>query len=147
MRVLLDTHAFLWFTCDNPQLSATARTLIESTDNQPILSIASAWEIAIKVGLGKLVLTEQAHDFVQRQVDLNSFQLLHYRTSPWKIIGLPPHHRDPLRSACYRLLQAHAMEDIPVLSADAGFQELSDYGFVVIVVALLSRSVLLRHST
>lgn len=57
MRLLLDTHAFLWFITNDPQLSATARKLIEDPANDILISPASYWEIAIKVGLKKYPLT------------------------------------------------------------------------------------------
>jgi PIN domain nuclease of toxin-antitoxin system len=53
--LLLDTHSMLWFFWDDPQLSASAKTLIEKSGNRKLVSIATRWEIAIKVGLGKLV--------------------------------------------------------------------------------------------
>lgn len=56
MNLLLDTHAFLWFVGGCSELSATARQLIEEPANQPFLSAASIWEIAIKLSLGKLRL-------------------------------------------------------------------------------------------
>ena len=52
MNLLLDTHAFLWFVQDDPKLSKTARELIEDSASRPFLSIASLWEIAIKMSLG-----------------------------------------------------------------------------------------------
>ena len=54
MRLLLDTHAFLWFIGGSHQLSDTARALIENPQNERLLSAASLWEIAIKARLGKL---------------------------------------------------------------------------------------------
>jgi PIN domain nuclease of toxin-antitoxin system len=53
VKILLDTHVFLWFVDDNPRLSEAARVLIEAEDSQPFLSMASLWEIAIKISLGK----------------------------------------------------------------------------------------------
>lgn len=58
MKALLDTHAFLWWVTNDPQLSAVARQIIGDGANQIFLSAASAWEIAIKVGTGKLQLPE-----------------------------------------------------------------------------------------
>jgi PIN domain nuclease of toxin-antitoxin system len=55
MRLLLDTHAFLWFIAGDPQLSPTARERIEEPANLPFLSMASLWEIGIKTSLGRLV--------------------------------------------------------------------------------------------
>ena len=56
MRLLLDTHTLLWFLDNSPHLSATARALIEDEDSEVFASIASLWEMAIKVGIGKLQL-------------------------------------------------------------------------------------------
>lgn len=56
MRILLDTHAFLWFIAGDPQLSTPARTAIADPTIEPFLSIASVWEMAIKVSLGKLTI-------------------------------------------------------------------------------------------
>ena len=56
MRLLLDTHSFLWFISGSTNLSPTARTLIEDASNQPLLSVANLWEMAIKLSLGKLSL-------------------------------------------------------------------------------------------
>jgi PIN domain nuclease of toxin-antitoxin system len=54
VRLLLDTHAFLWWVTDDPQLSAVARSVIADEDNEVLVSAASAWEIATKHRLGKL---------------------------------------------------------------------------------------------
>lgn len=54
MNVLLDTHAFLWFFIGDTSLSTRARTLIEDESNEKFFSVASLWEIAIKVSIGKL---------------------------------------------------------------------------------------------
>ena len=53
MRLLLDTHAFLWFIMGSPNLSANARALIEDAANESFLSVASLWEMAIKMSLGE----------------------------------------------------------------------------------------------
>ena len=56
MKVLLDTHTFLWFIAGDPQLDTYARQLIEETDNERYLSVASIWEITIKSSLGRLTV-------------------------------------------------------------------------------------------
>ena len=61
--LLLDTHTVLWFFWDDPQLSASAKALIENAANRKLVSIATCWEIAIKVGVGKLTLANQAVRF------------------------------------------------------------------------------------
>jgi PIN domain nuclease of toxin-antitoxin system len=62
--LLLDTHAMLWFFWDDPQLGAHAKSLIEDANNRKFVSIASCWEVAIKVGLGKLNLGESSRSFL-----------------------------------------------------------------------------------
>jgi len=57
MRLLVDTHTFLWFVDNNPALSANALSLISDPTNQRFLSVASIWKMAIKSSLGKLRLT------------------------------------------------------------------------------------------
>ena len=56
MRLLLDTHAFLWFAAGDPRLPPRARRRFEDTANDRFLSVASVWEMAIKLSLGKLAL-------------------------------------------------------------------------------------------
>jgi PIN domain nuclease of toxin-antitoxin system len=60
MRLLLDTHTFLWFLSDDAQLSDPARKLIEDSANEILLSMASLWEMAIKISLGKLTIGDRS---------------------------------------------------------------------------------------
>jgi PIN domain nuclease of toxin-antitoxin system len=119
MRYLLDTHAFLWFVTANPRLSATARQTILSPAQEIFLSIVTPWEIAIKVGLGKLVLSEPLAVYIPRELKRNQIQLLPVTIDHTATVSaLPPHHRDPFD----RMLIAQALtEGIPVLSADRAF--------------------------
>ena len=64
MRLLLDTHAMYWYIEGDPQLSATARTLIQDASNDILISPASYWEIAIKVSLGKWKLNRSYEEFL-----------------------------------------------------------------------------------
>jgi PIN domain nuclease of toxin-antitoxin system len=119
MKIILDTHTFLWFVAGNPKLSAHARELIEMPDNQRLFSVASAWEIAIKLSLGKLTLTGQFKDLIPNQLYTNDITLLPIVTSHLStVIELPFHHRDPFD----RLIIAQAAtENIPVITADRAF--------------------------
>lgn len=85
MQFLIDSHAFLWFSEGSPQISARARGLIDDDTNQPTLSIASIWEIAIKVGIGKLQLSKPFPVFVPEQMRLHGslIYLLKSSTLPW----------------------------------------------------------------
>lgn len=76
MKLLLDTHTFLWFISANPQLSAYARQLIEDPGNQRFLSIASIWEITIKSSLGRLIVPTPPSRLINDHVWSNSIALL-----------------------------------------------------------------------
>ncbi len=116
MRVLLDTHAFLWFIMGDARLSATARGLIEDATNERLVSAASLWEIAVKVSIGKLTLTEPFEVIIPRELSQNGFQILSITVAHLTILcSLPFHHRDPFD----RLLVAQAMSDkMPLVSID-----------------------------
>jgi PIN domain nuclease of toxin-antitoxin system len=119
--LLLDTHAMLWFFWDDPQLSARAKGLIEDADNRKLVSIATCWEIAIKVGLGKLDLGESSCLFLSREIARNNFELMPISlTHATMVEGLAAHHRDPFD----RMLVAQAMiESLPVVSIDGLFDQ------------------------
>jgi PIN domain nuclease of toxin-antitoxin system len=76
VTLLLDSHAFLWFCQDDPQLSTTAKALIEDAGNRKLLSVASCWEIAIKAGLGKLKLGEPSAVYIPAALSRTGFELL-----------------------------------------------------------------------
>ncbi len=122
MRLLLDTHAFLWFVDDNPRLSAHAKALLES-DADLSLSLASLWEIAIKTSIGKLTLAHPFDLFISRQLPANGIELLNITTAHLaRLTTLPFHHRDPFD----RLLVAQALtENLTIVSVDAA---LDNYG-------------------
>lgn len=76
MKLLLNTHAFLWFVMDSPKISERAASLIESAENDVYLSVASVWEMAIKVSIGKLRIDERFEDFIMPELESNQFSLL-----------------------------------------------------------------------
>ena len=76
MRLLLDTHAFLWFILDAPQLSAEANRLISDPNNDIEVSPASYWEIAIKIQLGKYSLPQPYQSFVETPIFANHIKIL-----------------------------------------------------------------------
>lgn len=75
MRLLLDTHTFLWFVLGDSQLGANALRLILDPANTTFVSPASYWEIAIKINLGKYVLNEPYDDFMRRGIEDNGFRV------------------------------------------------------------------------
>lgn len=118
MKLLLDTHTFLWFINDSPQLSADAKNLLES-EVDLALSVASLWEIAIKASLGKLTLPDTYDKFIPQQLTLNEIEILPISVAHLALVTtLPFHHRDPFD----RLLIAQAMvEQISIVSIDIVF--------------------------
>ena len=119
MKLLLDTHIFLWFIMGSPRLSTHARDLIEDEANEKFLSVASLWEIAIKYSLGKLSLSAPFDKLIPQQLSLNGFELLNIKIDHATMVAtLPFHHRDPFD----RLLIAQAMtEKMSVVSSDSAF--------------------------
>ncbi len=123
MRVLLDTLAFLWFILDDPQLSATAKSTIEDPTNDVEVSPASYWEIAIKISLRKYSLPQPYRQFMESQIAINGFRILHIEPKHTNLIStMPLHHKDPFD----RLLVAQALsEGISLVSVDV---QLDPYG-------------------
>ena len=119
MRLLLDTHAFLWFLLDDPQLSSTARALVVDPTNDIEVSPATYWEIAIKISLGKYELPEPYGLFIEREMATNNFRILPIAPKHTAaLINLPFHHRDPFD----RLMIAQAIvERIPIATVDVAF--------------------------
>lgn len=118
-RILLDTHSFLWFITADPKLSPTAQRAIALGNNEPLLSMASVWEIAIKVSLGRLPLPEPIETLIPEQLRTNRIALLPIELSHTsQVARLPLHHRDPFD----RLLIAQALtEGLPIVSIDPAF--------------------------
>jgi PIN domain nuclease of toxin-antitoxin system len=115
MRVLLDTHAFLWGVADDPRLSAPGREAIADASER-FLSIASCWEMAIKASRGRLTLEKPIEKFIPEQLERNPFRLLSIDLDDVaRVATLPFHHRDPFD----RLLIAQALNDeLAIVSAD-----------------------------
>lgn len=116
MKVLLDTHAFLWWIGDDPQLSPQARKIISDGANILYLSAASSWEIAIKAKLGKLKLPSNLASFIAEQLADNAITSLAVEMHhALHVYALPDYHRDPFD----RMLIAQAqLEKLPILTAD-----------------------------
>jgi PIN domain nuclease of toxin-antitoxin system len=95
MNNILDTHALIWFIEGDKQLSSKARKSIESITAINFVSIASLWEIAIKISLGKLELKTKFAK-ISEQMDNNGFQILPITfEDTLELSKLPFHHRDP----------------------------------------------------
>ena len=122
MEYLLDTHTFLWFINGDAQLSKNALEAIGNPDSIKYISIASFWEIAIKVNLGKLSLDMPFTDLRQQVTD-NGFEILPITFSHTaELISLDLHHRDPFD----RIIIAQALnERLILISKDGNFEKYS----------------------
>ncbi len=123
MRALVDTHSFVWWTGEPARLSQPAIDFWMNPENQPILSLASIWEMQIKLSLGKLSLKLPLSELVEDEVKRNRLSLL--PIAPFHIYaldGVPMHHRDPFD----RLLVTQAVaESLAIVSVD---EKLDAYG-------------------
>lgn len=120
MRILVDTHCWLWMVGEPDRLSDEARDLLRDTGNELLLSAATAWEIAIKYAIGRLELPGDPVDVVSEWMlrsGVTPLPVLH--SHALHVANLPPHHPDPFD----RLLVAQAqLEGTPILTADAAFK-------------------------
>jgi PIN domain nuclease of toxin-antitoxin system len=116
MRVLLDTHAFLWFTAGDSRLPASARQLIEDPANEKYISLASCWEISIKVSLGRLSVSMPLHQLFHDAIEGNGLECLSIsRSHLLELPNLQMTHRDPFD----RLLVVQTkVEGLTLLSRD-----------------------------
>ena len=121
MKLLLDTHTLLWVLRDPERLSIAARTALSDPSNQLGVSIATLWEITIKIGAGKLILPGSDVMLLAEQLDAFRIELLpilpaHLRT----LQQLPLHHRDPFD----RMLIAQAIaESMLLVSVDVQIRQ------------------------
>jgi PIN domain nuclease of toxin-antitoxin system len=119
MKILLDTQAFLWFINDASELSRRAKKIFLDEENDLLLSLASVWEMAIKLSIGKLKLKQPLDKFIPAQLQENNITQLDITfRHVAKVASLPFHHRDPFD----RLIISQALEEnIPILSSDEAF--------------------------
>ncbi|MBZ0315434.1 MAG: type II toxin-antitoxin system VapC family toxin [Anaerolineae bacterium] len=124
---LLDTQAFIWLSNADPRLSPTARRAITAPDSILYLSLASVWEMQIKIQIGKLQMRASLQQVLREEQAQNDIRLLPI-TLPdiWSLGNLPLIHRDPFD----RLLIAQArLKNFTIISADAMF---SSYAVTVV---------------
>ena len=96
MKILLDTHIFLWFISGDSRLSTDVRDAIRDPDNEIYLSVVSVWESIVKYQLGKLPLPEAPETYLPKQRNLHQIASLALdETSVAQLARLPPLHRDP----------------------------------------------------
>ncbi|MBM4176371.1 MAG: type II toxin-antitoxin system VapC family toxin [Ignavibacteria bacterium] len=121
MKYLLDTHTFLWFVGGIEKISLKVTELIINSNNQKFISIASIWELSIKISLKKIEIEESLIDFVKSECEKNGFDLLNINLDHLnRLCNLPFHHKDPFD----RLIISQALtENIPIISSDEVFEK------------------------
>ena len=122
MRILLDSHIFIWaVTGEQHRLSPAQRDFYSGGADELYLSVASIWEMVIKAGLGKLTFKAPAAEFIQTQIAKNRIQTLAINfTHLTELEILPLIHKDPFD----RMLIAQARaEKMPILSSDSAFRQ------------------------
>lgn len=125
MRILIDTHILIWHLEGDSQLSSERKQLILSPDNDILISIASVWEMAIKMSKGKLMLSRSLEDVILHiEGSMSSFLTIEPRHL-LRVATLPFNHKDPFD----RLLIAQSLaENIPIITSDPYFV---DYGIEI----------------
>jgi PIN domain nuclease of toxin-antitoxin system len=123
MKYLLDTHAFLWFVSDDDRLSSKARSIIKNNNNEVYFSAASAWEMSIKIRLGRLTIEEGLEPFIVKQLAENNFSTLAITIFHSIYTSkLPEIHKDPFD----RMIVAQAqVEDLSIISKDKNIKKYS----------------------
>lgn len=121
MKLLLDTHTFIWWDSEPAKLSTSALSACQDQANTLILSVVSVWEIQIKSQLGKLKLNLPLSEIIQSQRQMNNVQILTVELDHvLELQNLPYHHKDPFD----RLLIAQTnVEDMLLVSGDSVFSE------------------------
>lgn len=121
MKVLVDTHTFLWDLNNDPRSSKKAKDLLSSDAPDLVFSLVSLWEIAIKIKTGKLNTIGSSVAYIRDEMNAYSMELLPIRYEHiLNLEALPHHHSDPFD----RLLIAQALfEGLPILTADRAFHQ------------------------
>jgi len=119
MKLLLDTHTFIWWTGLPERLSERVANLLAQEDNDLLLSVASVWEMQIKIQSGKLNLDLPLRELISTQQQTNNLQLLAIEVGDvWVLESLPAAHRDPFD----RIIIAQAIsQQLPIISVDGVF--------------------------
>ncbi|NIA30811.1 MAG: PIN domain-containing protein [Actinobacteria bacterium] len=119
MNYLIDTHAFLWIVANDSKLSNKVKSLFLDSENLLHLSMASIWEMAVKISLKKLSVGEPLKDFLQMNLRGNDVEILNIKVAHIFLLeNLPFYHRDPFDRM---IISQSISENIPIISADKAF--------------------------
>ncbi len=120
MKILLDTHAFIWSFSNTKLLSKAAVAALSDPNNSFYISVVTVWEMQIKTALGKTDLDDSVRNIIAEQSS-NGFQFLDVNLDhALNVENLPPHHKDPFD----RLIISQAMiENMTIITTDEHFPE------------------------
>ncbi|MDD1414551.1 type II toxin-antitoxin system VapC family toxin [Dolichospermum sp. ST_con] len=119
MKVLIDTHVFIWWTSDSQKLSLLVYNLLGDSNTQVFLSVVSIWEMQIKLSLGKLQLKTALPELIEDEIKRNRIKLLPLDLSHiYALNNLSNHHRDPFDRL---LISQSQSEKLVIVSIDAKF--------------------------
>lgn len=121
MKLLLDTHSFIWFFEGDTRLPRTSRDLIEDENNHLCINIAGIWEMAIKVGIGKLTLAKPFENVITEHVLGNEIEVLNISIAhTFAVAKMPLRHRDPFDRL---IISQSLVEGISLVSGDPKFDQ------------------------
>lgn len=124
MKLLLDTHVFIWWVSEPNKIPKNVVTYIQDPGNYVFLSTASSWEVQIKIGIGKISFLEPWELIVRREIEQNSLEMLSVLLEHTFALGkLPLIHRDPFD----RILMAQALsEELTLVTNDSFIRQYPD---------------------
>ena len=126
MQLLVDTHILIWFLEGNKLLSKSRRQIVADSQNNVFVSIASLWEIAIKISIGKLTLAKPLANVI-KQIEIEDFEILPISPEHTLRVSIMPfHHRDPFDRV---IIAQSQIENLPVLTDDNDF---GSYGIKIL---------------
>lgn len=118
MNLLLDTHTFIWWSCNPEKLPPNLLNLLKNPINTLFLSTASSWEVQIKIGIGKLSFTEDWEKIVTREIENNFIQIVPISLEhTFTLKKLPPIHKDPFD----RMLIAQVLTENFIIATNDSF--------------------------
>ena len=126
MQLLIDTHILIWFLEGNKLLSKSRRQIVADSQNNVFVSIASLWEIAIKISIGKLTLAKPLANVI-KQIEIEDFEISPISPEHTLRVSIMPfHHRDPFDRV---IIAQSQIENLPVLTDDNDF---GSYGIKIL---------------
>lgn len=119
MKYLIDTHILLWLASDNPRLSKKVKKIFLNVENEIYLSIASIWEMAIKISLNKLMIKLPLKKFIEENIIGNGIKILDIKVDHLlEIEKLPFHHHDPFDRM---IISQSIFESMNIITVDSNF--------------------------